>query len=69
MEYSVPDDLPYIMMDDPDPFSSLENLERRLAELQARPDYVLKNRDIKMLQRIIGIRKAVEAEASPPDGE
>jgi len=31
------------------------------------PDYVSKKRDVKMLQRIIGIRKAVEAEA-PPDG-
>jgi hypothetical protein len=69
MKYSVPDDLPYIMMDDPDPFSSLESLERRLVELQAMPDYVSKNRNVKMLQRIIGIRKAVEAEATPPDGD
>jgi len=68
-EFSVTKDLPYILMDDPDPLSSLESLERRLAELQAMPDYVSKKRDVEILQRIIGIRKAVEAEAPPPDGE
>jgi hypothetical protein len=56
-------------MDDSDPFSSLERLEQRLAELQAMPDYVPKKQDVEMLQRIIRIRKALEAETTPLDGE
>ena len=40
MEYSVPKDLPYKMLDDPDPFDTVENLERRLAELEAMPDFL-----------------------------
>jgi hypothetical protein len=40
-----------------------------LAEVQAMPDYVSKKQDVEMLQRIIGIRKTLEAETTPPDGE
>jgi hypothetical protein len=63
MEYSVPNDLPYKLLDDPDPFDTVENLERRLAELQAMPDYVLKDMDVDMLERIIATKKRIRAEA------
>jgi hypothetical protein len=44
MEYSVPKDLPYIMMDGPSPFDTVESLERSLAELQAMPTSRTKRR-------------------------
>jgi hypothetical protein len=59
----VPNDLPYKLLDDPDPFDTLENLERRLAELQAMPNYVLKDMDVDMLERIIATKKRIRAEA------
>jgi hypothetical protein len=63
MEYSVPKDLPYKMLDDPDPFDTVENLERRLAELEAMPDFLLKDKHVNMLKRIIATSKRIEAEA------
>jgi hypothetical protein len=50
-------------MDDPDPFDTVENLERRLAELQAMPDYMQKDRDVDMLKRSIATSKRIEAKA------
>jgi hypothetical protein len=50
-------DLPYRMGADPNPFDTVENLERHLAELRARPDYLLKDSDIRDLQKIIEIAK------------
>jgi hypothetical protein len=46
-------DLPYQMLDDPNPFDTPDNLERHLAEVQARPDYVNKDSDIKHLRDLI----------------
>jgi hypothetical protein len=51
------DDLPYWMERDPSPFDTAENLERRLAAVQARPDYVLKEQDIKLLKGFIEMCK------------
>jgi hypothetical protein len=69
MEFSVANDLPFIMLDDPDPFSSLESLKQPWPNLRAMPDYMFKQQDVDMLQRIIGIREAVEAGAKHPNGE
>ena len=51
MEYSVTDRLPYIMMDGPSPFDTMESLEQSLAELQAMPDVILKPRLRQLAQR------------------
>jgi hypothetical protein len=61
MEYSVPNSLPYILMEDPDPFDTLENLERHLAELQAMPAYQNKASHIDRLKGVIAISKRHEA--------
>jgi hypothetical protein len=63
MEYSVPKDLAYILMEDPDPFDTLENLEQHLAELQATPDYQNKAGHVRRLKGVIEIKKRNEAEA------
>jgi hypothetical protein len=63
MEYSVKSDLPYKMLDDPDPFDTVENLEQHLAELEAMPDFLLKDKHVDMLKRIIATSKRIEAEA------
>jgi hypothetical protein len=62
MEYSVPDDLPYIMMDGPNSFGTLESLEQYLAELQAMPDFVLKESMIDQTEWFIARKKKFEAE-------
>jgi hypothetical protein len=49
------------MLDDPDPFSSLESLKQYLAELATMPDYMFNQQDVDMRQRIIGIRSRGEA--------
>ena len=39
--------LPYILIDGPSPFDSLETWERFLAEVQAMPDFVTKQMEIR----------------------
>jgi hypothetical protein len=51
------EDLPYRMGGDPNPFDTVVNLERHLAEVRARPDYLLKDSDIRHLQKIIETAK------------
>jgi hypothetical protein len=62
MEYSVKSDLPYKLMDDPDPFDTVENLERHLVELEAMPDFLLKDRHVETLKTIIATKKRIRAE-------
>jgi hypothetical protein len=62
-EFSVASDLPYILMDDPNPFDTVENLERHLAELRAMPEFMFKDSRIAHMQKIIDRKKALEAEA------
>jgi hypothetical protein len=62
MEYSVPKDLPDIMMDGPSPFDTVESLERSLAELQAMPDFKSKKEEVERVKRFIVLRKRLEAE-------
>jgi hypothetical protein len=61
MEYSVKSDLPYVMMDGPGPFDTVEMLEQHLAGLQAMPDFVLKAEKIEMVQQMIAQSKRLEA--------
>ena len=61
-EYSVPNSLPYILTEDPDPFDTVENLERHLAELQAMPAYQNKASHINRLKGVIAISKRHGAE-------
>jgi hypothetical protein len=61
MEYSVPKDLPDIMMDGPSPFDTVESLEQSLAELQAMPDFKFKKETVARLKRFIALRKRLEA--------
>jgi hypothetical protein len=63
MEYSVPKNLPYILMEDPAPFDTLENLEQHLADLQAMPDYQNKAGHVSRLKGVIEIAKRHEAGA------
>jgi hypothetical protein len=51
------EDLPYRMGADPNPFDTVENLERHLASMQARPNYENKASDIARLKDAIAIRK------------
>jgi hypothetical protein len=69
MEFSVANDLPFIMLDDPDPFSSLESLEQHLAELASDARLHVQAAGRRHAPRIIGIRKTVEAGAKHPNGE
>jgi hypothetical protein len=62
MEYLVKDDLPYIMMDDPNPFRPLDTLEQYLADLQAMPDFILKKETIGRVKELIAQKKRLEAE-------
>jgi hypothetical protein len=62
MEYSVPNSLPYILTEDPDPFDTVENLERHLAELQAMPAYQNKASHIIRLKGVMAIKKRHGAE-------
>jgi hypothetical protein len=63
MEYSVPNDLPYKMMDGPNPYDTVENLERYLAELRAMPDFKFKQETIGETEELIALRKKLEAES------
>jgi len=65
MEYSVSKDLPYKMLDDPDPFDTVENLERHLVELEAMPDFLLKDGQVETLKTIIATKKRIRAEVKP----
>jgi hypothetical protein len=58
----VTKDLPYVLMEDPDPFDTLENLERHLAELQAQPAYQNKASHVRRLKGVIEIKKRNAAE-------
>jgi hypothetical protein len=62
MEYLVKDDLPYIMMDDPNPFRPLDTLEQYLADLQAMPDFILKKETIGRVKELIAQKKRLEAD-------
>jgi hypothetical protein len=62
-EFSVASNLPYILMEDPDPFDTVENLARRLAELRAMPDYQNKANHIGRLKGVIAIKKRHAAKA------
>jgi hypothetical protein len=61
MEFSVAH-LPYLMSDDLNPFSTVENLERHLAELRAMPDFMFKDSRIAQVQRISAQKKRLEPE-------
>jgi hypothetical protein len=63
MEYSVPNDLPYKMMDDPNPYDTVENLERHLAGVRAMPDFKFKKETIAEVEQLIALRKKLEAES------
>jgi hypothetical protein len=63
MEYSVPkEDLPYIMMDGPNTFGTLESLEQYLAELQAMPDFNPKEELVDQTKWFIDRKKKFDAE-------
>jgi hypothetical protein len=62
MEYSVPSNLPYIMMDGPSPFDTVESLERSLAELQAMPDFKNKKESVARVKGFIALRRRLEAQ-------
>ena len=57
MEFSVARNLPFKMMDGPNPSDSVETLEQHLAELQAMPDFVLKAEKIEFVQQMIAQSK------------
>jgi hypothetical protein len=62
MEYSVKSDLPFIMMDGPNPYGTLESLERYLAELQAMPDFDPKALLVEQTNWFIARQERLEAE-------
>jgi len=62
MENSVPNDLPFKMIDDPSPLATLEELEQHLAELQAMPDFVLKAQYVQYAKKLIAQEKRLEAQ-------
>jgi hypothetical protein len=53
----VDENLPFGLLRDPNPFDTLENLERRLAELRAMPAFQFKENHIRALENVIAIRK------------
>lgn len=58
----MPSNLPYIMMDGPSPFDTVESSEQSLAELQAMPDFMFKKETIGRVKGLIALRKRLEAE-------
>ena len=62
MEYSVASNLPFIMMDGPNPFRTLESLEQYLAELQAMPDFDPKALLVEQTKWFIARKTKLEAE-------
>jgi hypothetical protein len=61
MECSVANDLPFKMLDDPSPLATLAELEQHLADLQAMPDFVLKEKYIQYAKKLIAQEKRLKA--------
>jgi hypothetical protein len=62
MEYSVKNELPYILLDDPPMFGPLDSLEKYLADVQAMPNFVLKASTIKQAKWYIAQLKRTPSE-------
>jgi hypothetical protein len=56
----VTKNLPIILMDDPNPFDTMESLERYLADLQAMPNFIGKDQAVKFTKTTIAMKKRMD---------
>jgi hypothetical protein len=59
-KFSVTKILPPILMDDPSIFDTPETLERYLADLQARPNFMGKDQAVQFAKRTIAMKKRID---------